>query len=232
MLRDPGITTARRCSCRTLHRLVDLKERVRIPPRYQDCTLDSFTPSNFSQVRALSEARRFADKYPDVERGLMFAGGTGLGKTHLAVGIVREVLQRFRHDVLFVDFPDLLAMHNALARAESRLDVDWNRICRVTLLVLDNFGLVSPTDENVYLAERLLRARSEARRITIYTGERLSLRELLRRGAGVKLSGTHRFLSALSPELVLRLMADSRLVSIVGKDYRENARQSGAELFS
>jgi DNA replication protein DnaC len=215
-----------------LDRLVDLKERVRIPARYQNCALDSFIPSNFSQVRALSEARRFADKYPDVERGLIFAGGTGVGKTHLAVGIVRDVLRRFRQDILFVDFPDLLTMHSALTRAESRLDVDWNRICHVTLLILDNFGLVSPTDENVYLAERLLRSRSEAKRVTIYTGERLSLRELLRKGAGAKVSVTHRFLSALSPELVLRLLADSRLVSIVGEDYREKARQASAELFS
>jgi DNA replication protein DnaC len=210
---------------------VDLKERIRIPPRYQECSLDSYLPSNFSQVRALSEARRFAERYPDVERGIMFAGGPGVGKTHLAVGIIREVLGRFREDILFVDFPELMGIQNTLTRAESRLDVDWQRLRNVTLLILDNFGLVSPTEDNIYLAERLLRSRSEARKITIYTGERLSLRELLRKGIGPNVSPTHRFLSALSPELVVRLLADSRLLSMVGKDYRESTRQPGAALF-
>jgi DNA replication protein DnaC len=204
-----------------------LKERIKIPPRYEHCTLDSYGPLNFSQTRALAEARRFAERYPNVERGLIFVGGSGVGKSHLAVGIVQQLLQRFKDDLLFVEFPALLQLQLALAGSGSRLDVDWNRLRRVSLLLLDDFGLVNPTDENVYHAEELLRARMEAGRITIYTGGRLSCRELVRGCPGRDTSATHTFLSALSPEVLVRFLAVNRLVSLVGEDYRKKTASMG-----
>ena len=55
-----GFSRARRCPCSALSRMVNLKERARMPQRYEHCLLDSFLSGNSSQTRALIEARKFA----------------------------------------------------------------------------------------------------------------------------------------------------------------------------
>ena len=59
-----GVSSARRCSCAALSHLLRLKEHVRIPPRYENCSFDSFVPFNLTQARALGEARKFAERFP------------------------------------------------------------------------------------------------------------------------------------------------------------------------
>ncbi len=216
-LRGSGPTIARRCSCRVQFNLMRLKDRVRIPQRYEHCTLDSFTPFNFSQVRALSEARRFAERFPEVDRGLFLAGGPGLGKTHLAVGIVRELLQRFQDDVLFVDFPMMLASLSATGNPEG---VDWARLRRVSLLLLDNFGLASSTEPGTSIVEELLFGRLGRNLVTLFTGEKIRSRDLFGSHTDQNGSPTQQFLVSLSPCLALKLIARTKILSLVGEDYR------------
>src|SRR5213596_3227305 len=69
-----GCSKARRCICRSLNQLEKLRRHIRIPQRYEHCMLDLFVPQNLSQTRALVEAHRFADRYPEISRGLFFSG--------------------------------------------------------------------------------------------------------------------------------------------------------------
>ena len=47
------------------------------------------------------------EEYP-VDFGLLFVGPTGVGKTHLAVAVVRELALRKGVECLFCDFRELL----------------------------------------------------------------------------------------------------------------------------
>ena len=47
-----------------------------------------------SQDNALLHAHKFANEYPAVERGLLFMGPAGVGKTHLAVSIIRDLIDK------------------------------------------------------------------------------------------------------------------------------------------
>ncbi len=218
LLPGPGAGFARRCACRVHFNSDRMEEQVGIPQRYAHCTLESFAPQNFSQVRGLAEARRFAERYPAVERGLLFVGTPGIGKTHLAVGIATELLQRFQDDILFVDFPSLVGPFTGRAAR-----FDWGRLRRVSLLLLDNFGVTAPDDEGLAITEELLRGRSESRKTTVFTGERLQSRELFGGPAGAGLSRTHNYMHALSRSLVVRLLSETRVLSMVGDDYRNKA---------
>ena len=192
LLPGSGSARARRCACRTEAANARLNEHLGIPRRYESCTFDSFTPLNLSQVRAQAEASWFAEKFPDVDRGLFFVGKAGVGKTHLAVAVVRELLRKFHEDVIFADFPMLLP-------GASR--VEWGRLRSVSLLVLDNFGLASPAPERLCAAAEVLRSRLDAGGLTILTGENLKARQL-------------------PGGLVFSLLRRTKVLSMLGQDYR------------
>ena len=87
---------------------------ARIPHRYHHCTLDDFvTYDNDTLEDALSRSRQMAKQFPVIERGLFFLGEPGVGKTHLAVAILKQVdshARRARH----------LLRHARSAQADSR----------------------------------------------------------------------------------------------------------------
>ena len=74
-----------------------LLERAAIPKRYEHCILESFELFNEadpSLVRAHMIAHKFVAGYPvETEgKGLLLTGAVGVGKTHLAVGILQALI--------------------------------------------------------------------------------------------------------------------------------------------
>jgi len=89
-----GVRRVERCDCWRTSLTAKLLAEARIPPRYQKCDLDSFRTNNDSLAIAVRKARRFTEGFPVVDKGLFFLGKPGLGKTHLSVAIVKEVIAR------------------------------------------------------------------------------------------------------------------------------------------
>src|SRR5947199_6957405 len=88
-----GIRRVVRCECWRDQvgqtRLAD----AHIPKRYQHCTLENFTAYNESLARAVDHARKVADAFPAVTRGLFLEGPPGVGKTHLTVAVLKQAIQ-------------------------------------------------------------------------------------------------------------------------------------------
>lgn len=82
----------RRCSCVGSARVERLLSEARIPKRYEHCDLDSYFPNHESQKNAKIYVQRFLDKYPQIDVGLLFLGNCGVGKTHLAVALLKQVV--------------------------------------------------------------------------------------------------------------------------------------------
>ena len=221
LVSDPGISVARPCSCRALGRMIRMRDRVHIPQRYEHCALDSYTPFNFSQTRALAETRKLVARYPAPGRDLFFAGGPGVGKTHLATAAIRELMPRLAEDSLFVDFLDIVRSNGPPMPGIELGREDWLRLGRCPILVLDNFGVAAPTTEGIDLVIRLLRGRWRLRRQTIYTGERVRLGALTAGTNGDACSLTQAYLLALPPAFLLTFLAQVKFLSLVGEDYRK-----------
>lgn len=219
---------ARPCPCRGLGRLLELKNRVRIPERYTQCTLDSYCPANPSQERALCAARRFVQNYPRVGRDLFFAGGPGTGKTHLAVGIAHELVHRFCEDVLFMDFAQWIAEQmSAPDFSIGRGNPGWEAAERASLLIVDDFGMMQLAKRAVSMAESLVRSRIRGGRRTVYTGEWFRCRALFGQGPPAPAASSSELLMrAFSPHTLLRLLGGVKVIPVRGQDYRQQDRRS------
>src|SRR6202789_653048 len=109
-----GERYAQPCECRLQLQAARLLKRAAIPKRYEHCTLDTFEPgygkADQSLARAHMMARHFVDEYPVTTegRGLLLTGDIGIGKTHLAVGIVQALIVEKGVRALFCDYRELL----------------------------------------------------------------------------------------------------------------------------
>jgi len=100
-----------RCRCRRNRQGEALLAAGRIPPRYLGCTLESFElwePGNPSISEALRKTRAFVAAYPAAQRGLLYMGPVGIGKTHLAVAALKELIGGRIVRGLYVNFLELV----------------------------------------------------------------------------------------------------------------------------
>jgi DNA replication protein DnaC len=141
---------ARRCRCHAEGAQNKLLEAAHIPRRYEQCLLSNYQPAanNGSQLRAFNYAFRLAREYPSVDRGLLFTGTCGVGKTHLSVAVLRELIEKKGVPCLFYEFGSLLKeiqnSYNAVSQT-SELTV-LAPVIETEVLVLDELGATKPTD--------------------------------------------------------------------------------------
>jgi DNA replication protein DnaC len=173
-----GRRSAVPCVCRGQRRTRRVLSLARIPRRYEHCTLDSFEPnfgesSNRSLSVALQKARRFVDGYPLVNdgSGLLLTGSIGVGKTHLAVGILQALVEERGASGLFYDYRELLKQvqnsYNPRVAA-TELEV-LAPVFDAEVLVLDEIGASKPTDWVWDTVAHILNTRYNDKRTTIIT---------------------------------------------------------------
>jgi len=161
-----------RCDCWRDGLAERLLHDARLPRRYQHCTLENFvTYGNESLERAVGFARRLADSYPVAERGLFLLGPPGVGKTHLAVAVLRDVVRRKGARALFYDTRELLRVirqtYDPVART-SESDV-LRPVMDVDLLVLDDLGAEKTSEWVEETLNLIVNHRYSERRTTIFT---------------------------------------------------------------
>ncbi|MFY9741859.1 MAG: ATP-binding protein [Candidatus Sulfotelmatobacter sp.] len=146
-----------------------------IPRRYEHCELASYTTdfpgADPSLELAYFKASRFAQEYdPRDGIGLLFTGTIGSGKTHLAVGVIKELIGK-GVSCLFCDYRELLKeIQNSYNSTVQTTELDILRpVFETEVLLLDELGAVKPTEWVGDTVSIILNARYNESRTTIIT---------------------------------------------------------------
>lgn len=172
---ESGKTQAVKCDCRIAGWLERLLSQARIPPRYSDCSLANFfvdsTAPNSRIAKALLDAQHFVDQYPLERTGLLLTGSVGVGKTHLAVGIIRELMATKSISCLFYDYRELLKeiQHSYNDNVEATEFGILKPVFDIEVLVLDELGAVRTTEWVWDTVNYILNTRYNLKKTTIIT---------------------------------------------------------------
>ena len=176
VMNDAGLWVSRACECQKTEREARRLLATHIPERYRDCSLDSFEiyhGADRTLTEALLTARRFVDAYPvdTAGKGLLFTGSIGVGKTHLAVGVLQRLVAERGVKGLFCDYRELLkSIQNSYNPQVQTSELELLApVFNAEVLVIDDLGAQKPNEWVWDTVALILNSRYNEKRTTIIT---------------------------------------------------------------
>ena len=163
------------CRCKAAGLAEARLKAAEIPQRYLNCKVENFDlkrpGASQSHMRASLIARKFIEDWKTRDRGLMFVGPVGVGKTHLSVAILKTLIEDCGVRGIFCDFSDLLERIKATFSRTNPDNADdvLAPYRDAELLVLDELGALRPTDWVRDVLYGLINTRYNRQRLTIVT---------------------------------------------------------------
>src|ERR1700737_925824 len=170
------------CECGIAERALRVIDRAKIPKRYEHCDFESYVTDladgktwtaqhsqSLKQAKLLAQG--FLRDYPgSAEKGLLLMGPSRVGKTHLPVASLKELI-RLGHAGLFCDYRELLkeiqASYNPASESTEMGILEPIRT--VEILVLDDLGASKPSDWVRDIVGIVLNARYNENLTTVIT---------------------------------------------------------------
>lgn len=188
---EPKLVWAVPCDCTHGDRTDRSLAQARVPERYRHCDFENFETDNeienvsreqlVAWNRSLAQAKliveRFAQEFPlSADHGLLLMGGCGVGKTHLAVAALKQIIQR-GHSGLFYDYRELLKEIQDSYNPESQSTEMGvlEPVLKTELLVLDDLGSSKPSPWVLETVGHILNSRYNEKRVTLLTTNYLDL---------------------------------------------------------
>ena len=166
---------------------------------------DNFLVNN-NNKEAFEQAKRYVEEF-DGSTGLMFVGGAGTGKTHLAAAIVNELVER-GYKVMFGNSTDIIArMRKSFKEGESDIDI-ISKITDVDLLVIDDLGKEKESEYTNMIIYQIINRLYEDEKALIITTNYTSFAVKERLGD-------------YGDAILSRLLEMCKVVKLTGEDWRK-----------
>ncbi len=195
-------------TCENCNRLREIRENIEehlrlsgVPPKYMNCSFENFQIVNENK-KAYSLCK---DYIGNPSESLFIYGGWGVGKTHLAAAITRELLLMGKN-VIFISIPRMLYEIRKAFQDDARKTEDAciERYLSCNFLILDDFGIEKTTEWTRQTLDYIIYERDSNLKPTIITSN-LSLDEISRKVDG---------------RISSRLAGMGRIIRIGGPDFR------------
>jgi DNA replication protein DnaC len=179
-------------------------------------------------------AQGFVRDYPgSAEKGLLLMGPSGVGKTHLGVAALKELIRR-GHAGLFCDYRELLkeiqASYNPASESTEMGILEPVRTAEI--LVMDDLGASKPSAWVLDIIGLVLNARYNERRVTILTTNYFD--EVPNPEPAPRLPGGQRVAvredslgDRIGERMRSRLYEMCRTVEVSAPDFRREVRSAG-----
>jgi len=193
---------------------------AKIPKRYEACELESYDANDEPSLKsAKRDAMKFLEKYPLVDVGLLLVGPFGVGKTHLAVALLKRVITEKGDRGLFYDFRDLLReIQSSWDPVSQTSELDILRpVLEADVLVLDELGANKPTDWVKDTMSHIINCRYNDRKLTIFTSNYLD---------NPARQGEESLTDRIGVRLRSRLYEMCKVIEIQGEDFRRIVKQA------
>lgn len=167
-----GVERMTRCDCWRGELVQQALKAAGIPKQYQRAELSNFEGRGSNlKMDAYKAATKFANSFPVVDKGILFYGGHGVGKTHLAVGILKQVIRDRGSRGYFFETIDLLRLvRDTYNRAVDDRELDvLGPVLSCDLLVLDDLGAEKTSEWVQETLGLVINTRYNAKRATIVT---------------------------------------------------------------
>ena len=220
-----------RCDCQLRSRAQSLLAAARIPKRYEHCELSEFDThfegADPSLTHALLDARAFVDSYPLEITGLLLIGKIGVGKTHLAVGIMKELILKKGTACIFYDYRELLKeIQNSYNASVQTTELEVLRpVFDTEVLVLDELGAVKPSEWVWDTVSLILNTRYNDNRTTIITTN-FDDRPAAAVAGPRSISRDETLGDRIGERMRSRLHEMCRIIKLEGSDFRQKFRSA------
>lgn len=230
IVKEKDHTVARRCECFITGRSDALLEGANIPPRYRECALQNFEVHNESHKSALKISRKWVHDFPVLKWGLLFQGPCGVGKTHLAVAIINELIRTKNVPCYFYDFRALIRdIQQTFGQEATKTEAELlDPIFGTRVLVLDELGAKRTSDWVEETVFYIINKRYNDKKLTIFTSNYID------RGEEEEDKKFDHFrhdepslVDRIGIRLRSRLFEMCKVIRVEGEDYRRKVKQAG-----
>lgn len=173
------VTGVERCQCNQTRRPEQLLEGAQIPPRFAHASFENFIlperrdnpTANDAYAKVMLDAKVYSQSYPETDKpGLLFMGTPGVGKTHLAVAVLKRLIDR-GFECVFLDYQALLERirrgYDPACGASAR--EAYQTVLDTEVVLLDDLGAHRVTDWVNDTVFAIINHRYNARKATLVT---------------------------------------------------------------
>jgi len=166
---ERGYVFAVKCDCQSLITRVERFNDARLPALFHNKLLEGYKRLGGNQQEVYYHGFRFRKEFSEGERGILYWGGPGVGKTHLMSAMIRYFTLETGLRCRFVDFFHLVSdLYRQWKEGGSGASL-VSPLTEVPVLAIDELGKRRASDWSLDVLDEIISKRYNRRLTTFFT---------------------------------------------------------------